>query len=97
MEKPIKEKKALEYYYLNPTNWSREDIENPKPLNSNDDEDDLIGFQNQIVVGDISVTSKGLSLNTCKKQIKGLLKDKSIKNYLNIYSKQKFIKPDYID
>jgi len=39
--------------------------------------------QNQIVLGDLAVTTTG-SLPKCRKLVKDLLKDKEVKNYLSI-------------
>lgn len=69
-----------------------------EPKNPFEDEDEESNrTPSQIAVGDIMVTSRG-SLLSCKKTIKGLLKDKSIRNYLNIYKTKKFLSGglDYI-
>lgn len=52
----------------------------------------------QISIGDITIVSRK-GLLACRNEIKGLLKDENIKNYLGLYSQKKIIgpTPSYID
>lgn len=65
----------------------------PDPESKEDEEDpeDLINVQSQITIGDVSVISKGQGLSNCRKELKNLLKDKQIKNYLKVFDFKKKI------
>jgi hypothetical protein len=72
----------------------------PIPDVDDEDEDDNHfnpSLQTQLIVGDVSVSAKGLSLNACHRQIKTILKDRTIKSYLDIYKRQKLFKTSYIE
>ena len=75
-------------------------MKNKKPINplEPEEEDDDEKLFSQIVVGDLMVSSKS-GLHSCKKTIKGLLEDKTIKNYLGFYNQKKMFgsPPSYID
>lgn len=70
----------------NPLEPDEEELEEEKPEVS------------QIIIADISVTSKN-GLKSCRREIKQLLKDKSVRSYLGYYDKKRlmgFPPPDYI-
>lgn len=73
-------------------------MKNKKPIKPDEESDEEEGrYISQIVVGDLAVSSKS-GLPACRKTIKGLLRDKTIKNYLGVYDKKKmFGNPSYID
>ena len=68
--------------------------ENPFDEEPEEEEPDKI--MSQIVLGDVAISSRK-SLAVCRKELQGLLKDNTIKNYLGIYNKRKLIGvPNYI-
>lgn len=61
----------------------------PKPFDDEEPEEEFKAIS-QISLGDITVVSKQ-GLPACRRTIKGLLKDKTIRNYLDIHTKKKFM------
>jgi len=76
-------------------NMIKENPKNPiKPQNpfDDDDEDEVSNnkIPTQITIGDIGISSK-MGVRGCKKALKSLLRDRIIKNYLQVYSVKKMI------
>lgn len=65
-----------------------------QPEEEDEEEDEGIGKRGcQITVGDINIASRTSNLNIVRNTLTDMLKDKSIKNYLNRYDRKKFTIP----
>lgn len=66
-----------------------------KPFNEPEEE-----TETSLTIGEINITTKSKDLQACKQTIESLIKNKSVKNYLNSFEKKKFIlnhTPSYLE